>query len=147
MITGIEAVNLLFGHLKTTVLMTDVKKPNGKLCKLQRPENSVLEDVVINTLGLNRDPVQKGVLILNCYAPNLDPNVVPDIGRDKNQPDTGRLLYLSKLIQSVFNEDGSEEREIWINGDTCFELTTDDIMEDTNFQHYVSFRINFFTIK
>lgn len=147
MITSIEAINMLYAHLGTSVLKTDSKKPNGKLCKYQRSENSISEDVVLNALGLNREPVQKGVLLLNCYVPNLDPNKVPDIGTDKSQPDTGRLLYISKLVQSVFGNEGTEETELWINDNTNFSITSDDVFEDNNFQHYISFRIDFFTIK
>lgn len=147
MITTIEAINILYSFVNTSALMRDIKKPNGRLCKFQRIENSSKEDVVINALGLNRDPVQKGVLLINIYVPNLDPTKIPDLGTDRSQPDNARILYLSRLVQSVFNEDGSEESEIWVNGDTSFEITTDDVFEDNNNQHYISFRINFFTIK
>lgn len=147
MITGIEAINMLYSYLKDSEIYTDAKKPNGRLCKLKRPENSLSEDLVINSLGLTREPIQKGVLILNVYVPNLDPNKVPDIGTDRSQPDTGRILYLSKLVQSVFTNDGTEENELWVDNDTCFEITSDDEFEDDNYQHYVSFRIDFHTIK
>jgi len=147
MITGIEAVNLFYNYIMSSVLLTDSKKPNGTLCKYERPENSIKEDMVINSLGLNRDPVQKGVLLFNIYVNNLDPNLVPSVGTGRNVPDTARILYLSKLFQSLFQDDGSEEKELWINQDTNFEITSDDVFADSNNQHYISFRINFLTIK
>lgn len=147
MITSIEAVNLLYGYLNLSVLKTDAGRPNGELCKFERPEGSTKEDQVINTLGLNREPVQKGVLVLNIYVKNLDPAQNPDIGTGKNRPDTARILVLSKLVNSLFGSDGTEESEIWIDNSVCFEVTSDDVFADNNNQHYISFRINFFTIK
>ncbi|TDQ79585.1 hypothetical protein [Sphingobacterium yanglingense] len=147
MITSIEAGNMLFSFLGKSILMTDINKPSGELCKFERAEGSTKEDIVINTLGLNREPVQKGVLIVNIYVSNLDPAKIPNIGTGRNRPDTARLLYLSKLFQSVFNDNDETVSEVWINQDTCFEITSDDQFSDVNNQHYISFRINFFTIK
>lgn len=147
MITGIEAVNIFYNYINSSNLLSDSKKPKGGLYKYERPENSTKEDMVINSIGLNRDPVQKGVLIFNIYVNNLDPNIVPSVGTGRNVPDTARILYISKLFQSILQEDGSEEKEIWINQDTNFEITSDDVFADSNNQHYISFRINFFTIK
>jgi len=147
MITSIEAINLLYNFLNTSIMVSDSKKPNGELCKKERPEGSNKEDMVIDSLGLNRDPVQKGVLLFNIFVNNLDPAFNPNVGTGKNRPDTGRIGYLSKLFNSLFSENGSEESELWINQDTSFEITSDDVFADVNNQHYISFRINFLTIK
>lgn len=141
-ITNLEIVNYLYDFLKTSPLMTDSKKPSGGLHKLKRPQNSTSEDVVINTLGANRGAVQKGVLLVNVYVPNLDPLKFTHLNNDRSQPDTARLLYLAKLVQS------SLPNEVWANdGSYALEITDDSVFEDENNQHYVGFRIDFFTIK
>lgn len=147
MITSIEAINLFYNYVNTSVMVTDSKKPNGELCKKERPEGSTKEDMVIDSLGINRDPVQEGVLLFNIYVNNLDPAINPSIGTGRNRPDTSRIGYLSKLFNSLFPDDGSEESQVWVNQDTCFSVTSDDLFADVNNQHYISFRINFLTIK
>lgn len=146
MITSVEAIDLLYLLIKNSPLLTDVKKPNGKICKGDRDENSTSEDIVLDSIGgINRSPVQKGVLLLNIYVNNLDPLKVPNIGTGKNHRDSGRLRYLSQLVQKIFEGD---DGEVWIDQDTCFEVTNDDVFEDSgNNQHYLSFRISFYTIK
>ncbi|MDR0266032.1 MAG: hypothetical protein LBJ04_22655 [Sphingobacterium sp.] len=143
MITSSEAVDILYLYLKGSELFSDPKKPTGELCKGDRKENSKLEDVVINSLGLNRNPVQSGFIYLNLYVKNLDPLRVPDIGSGKNMRDTARLKYLSKLAQKVLEGDNGE---LWINQDVCFEIESDTIEEDGD-MHYASFKIEFTTIK
>lgn len=140
--TTLEVINILHSYLKSSALMTDVKKPNGSLAKIKRPQDSKKEDVIIDTIGgLTRNPVQKGILIVNIFVPNLDPNLIPDLNNDHTQPDTARLLYLSKLFQS------SIEDVVWDDfGDYAFTIQQDDIDEDTNNQHYAWFRIEFYSI-
>lgn len=140
--TTLEVINILYTYLRTSALMTDAKKPNGKLAKIKRPQDSKKEDVIIDAIGgLTRDPVQKGILIANIFVPNLDPNVIPELDNDWSQPNTARLLYLSKLFQS------SIEDVVWDKfGDYAFTIQQDDIDEDTNNQHYAWFRIEFYSI-
>lgn len=147
MISSSEAIELFYKFVNSSVMVTDSKKPSGELCKIERPEDSTLEDMVIISSGTNRDPVQKGVIIFNIYVNNLDPAVNPAIGTGRNRPDTSRVTYLSKLFNSLFPDDGSEESEVWVNQDACFEVTSDSLFADVNNQHYISFRINFLTIK
>jgi hypothetical protein len=119
--------------------MTDAKKPNGKLCKYERPQNSVLEDVVVNSLTLGRDDVQEGVLNVNIYVPNLELVSNPS---DRSQPNTARLLYLSTLGNTALGEG----EEIWDEtGNYTFNIQQDNVMQDENNQHYVSFRVEFYS--
>lgn len=148
MITSLEAIDDLYLFVKNSLLFSDSKKPTGVLCKGDRPEGSLLEDVVIDAIGgITKNPVQRAVLLLNIYTNNLDPTVIPSAGRGKNVRDFGRLKYLAQLVQRIFGGDGSEEGDLWVN-DTCYELGMDEVFEDAEIkQHYVSFRINCYTIK
>lgn len=148
MITSLEAIDDLYLFVKRSILFNDPKKPTGLLCKGDRPEDSRLEDVVIDALGgITKAPIQRAVLLLNVYTNNLDPARYPDIGSGKNMRDHGRLKYLAQLVQGIFGGDGSEEGDLWV-GETCYELGIDEVFEDPTInQHYVSFRINCYTIK
>lgn len=136
--TEIEVVNLLYQTISQSVLYTDPKKPNGQLCKYERLDNSALEDTVINGLGVARGDVQEGVLNVNQYVPNL---VYPNKPELKSQPDTGRIAYLSKLVNKALGEG----EEFWdASGKWCFQVQQDTVMPDTNNQHYINFRVEFY---
>jgi hypothetical protein len=135
--TSIDALNVLFQTIMNSSLFTDVKKPNGKLCKFQRPLDSELEDVVINSLALTKDDVQEGVLNVNVFVPNLKFETNTN---DRSQPDTARIKYLARLA----NDSLGDGEDIWDeNGKYCFRIQQDNVFEDENYQHYINFRIEF----
>lgn len=137
--TSIEVVNMLYRYIASSVLMTDTNKPNGQLKKYERPLNSVLEDVVVNGLPVVKDDVDEAILNVNIFVPNLK---LPNNDADRSQPDTARLLVLSKLGNIAFN-DG---KEIWDDaGEYCFKYQQDTVMPDENNQHYINFRIEFYS--
>lgn len=148
MITTLEVIDILYLLLKNSQLFSDSKRPTGELLKGDRYEDSKLEDVVLDAIGgISKAPVQKAVLLVNVYVNNLDPALIPNIGKGRNVRDSARLKYLARLVQQVFGGDGSEEGDLWV-GETCFEVSSDEVFEDEgNDQHYVSFRINCYTIK
>jgi hypothetical protein len=137
--TSIAVVNMLNQYILHSVIMSDSKRPNGKICKFQRPQGSILEDIVINGLPLVKDDVDEAVLNVNIYVPNL---VIPN-STDRSQPDNARLLYLSKIGNDAF-QNGAE---IWDEaGEYCFKYQQDTVMEDDNYQYYINFRIEFYSI-
>ena len=136
--TTIEVVNILNSYILNSVLMNDPKKPNGKLCKYQRPLNSKLEDVVINGLPINRDIVQTAILNVNIYVLNLE---FGGTSTDKSQPDNARIMALSKLA----NEALGEGNEVWDeSGSYCFNIQQDSVLEDVDNQHYINIRVEFY---
>lgn len=136
--TTIEVINVLFQTIANSGVYADLKKPNGKLCKFEQPLNSILEDTVINSIDLTMDDVQEGVLNVNQHVYNLK---FPTNPEDKSQPDTARILYLSKLLHVAL---GAGE-EIWDDSGTwCFKIQQSTIYPDTNNTHYINFRIEFY---
>jgi len=140
--TSIEAVEIVYQHLKNSVLFTDAKKPNGSLNKYQRPAGSGLEDVVVNSIVMGRAAVQRGVLNVNVYVPNLE--LPGNSNIDRSQPDYIRLTELAKLTELAL-----PETDIKIPGRN--ELVTFEIQQDTgpyedNGQHFLNFRIDFRTL-
>ncbi|WP_316778417.1 hypothetical protein [Pedobacter antarcticus] len=138
--TSIVVVNMLYQYIKHSELMTSANRPKGTLCKYDRPLNSMTEDIVINGLPLIKDDVDEAVLNVNIYVPNF---VFPNNQADKSQADTARLLVLSNLGNQAF-KDGEE---IWDEtGEYCFKYQQDTVMPDKNNQHYLNFRIEFYSI-
>ena len=140
-LTSIEVVNVLYQYVKNSVLFSDAAKPTGKLKKYQRAVNSNDEDVVINGLPINEEPVQECVLNINVYVSNYETTNNGVI--DKSEPDTERILYLSKLAKQALNNG----KEIWdVAGNYCFKLQQDRIEPDDNYQHYINFRVEFYSL-
>lgn len=135
--TTLDAMTILYGYIKASELFTSPRKPNGGLYKGQRPANSTLEDVVINSLVMNRADVQAGVFNVNLFVPNLE--IMLNGIMDKSQPNTARLTELSGIFSNVM-------REVWADdGDYTFNIQQDQLFSDTNNQHYQNFRIEFYS--
>lgn len=140
-ITALGAIGVLYDTLKNGVLFTDVKKANGNLYRLQRPLNSKKEDVVIDTLGLGQEAVQKGILIVNTYVLNLE-NTINGL-TDYSQPDWERLQEIAAVAKQAL---GNGKEIYGTDGETCFKLQQDQPFADDNNQHYNNFRVEFYSI-
>ena len=140
-LTSIEVVNVLYQYIKNSVLFSDAKKPTGSLKKYQRAVNSIGEDVVINGLPINQEPVQECVLNINAFVQNL--SITTNGNIDRSEPDTARILVLSNLVKQALNNG----KEIWDTaGAYCFKLQQDRVEPDENNQHYINFRVEFYSL-
>ncbi|WP_231489913.1 hypothetical protein [Pedobacter sp. Leaf170] len=140
-VTTAGAINILFEYLKNSEVLSDEKKVNGHLYKMQRPLNSSKEDVVINAITMGRESVQNGILNVNAYCKNQT-LTLPGALSDNSQPDYTRLDEISNLLNKALGEG----REIYLNnGSYCFKVQQDVIIPDENEQHYVNFRIEFYS--
>jgi len=135
--TSLDVIDFLYPLVKDA-LFNDTEKPNGTLYKNQRLVNSQLEDVVINSLSINREDIQQGVLNVNIYVPNL--KISKTGSTDNSQPNMARLKYLAHLLNTYFLG------EVWAEDSSyVFNVQQDNIFEDTNNQHYINFRIEFYS--
>lgn len=139
--TSSDVINILFQNIYNSLIFTDLNKPKGDLYKHQRPLNSDKEDIVINSLLLGHDAVQEGVINVNAYVKNLVLTI--NGNTDNSQPDTSRLTYLSTLINSALGSGN----ELWeASGNYVFKIQQDNIFQDGNNQHYINFRIEFYSL-
>ncbi|WP_256013110.1 hypothetical protein [Desertivirga xinjiangensis] len=135
--TSLDALQILYITTKNA-LFYNTSKPNGDIYKQQRPLNSRKEDVVVNGLPLNRDDIQRGVLNVNIYVPNL--RLTVNKVTDNSQPNLIRLKELADIFNGYFLN------EVWDeHGDYCFKIQQDNIFEDEYNQHYVNFRVEFYS--
>lgn len=136
MISSFGAVNNLFSHIAIiSEFKSGLTKISGGIYKYQRPMNSDKEDIVINSLPMNNEDIQEGILNVNIYVPNLsiDQNGVID----NSMPDTARLKTLCEIaIQNL--------KEVWAeDGEYNFELQQENLYQDDNNQHYINLRVMF----
>jgi len=134
--TSLDIVDIVRAHLADSVLMATVNKPNGALYKFQRPQNSVKEDVVVNSLANNMGAVGEGVLNVNIYVPNL---IYPTVSvGDLSQPNLPRLTYLTTLAFAALTD-------VYADGYN-FTIQSDSLFADDNNQHYSNIRVEFNSI-
>ncbi|PSR54155.1 hypothetical protein AHMF7605_11800 [Adhaeribacter arboris] len=127
-----EVVDILYQRLQT--ILVGPTKPTGQIYPDgKRPLNSTAEDVVINSLALNEEQVQKGVLNVNVYALNLN--------HDNSLPNGIRLKQFAALLRPGL-------KEFWApDGSYTFFLEQQNQYEEPGInQHYLNFRIRFHSL-
>lgn len=130
MITSLEAVCILYNYVRTSELMTGPQKPSGSLYKFKRPFNSDKEDVVINSLPMNNEDLQEGVLNFNIHVPNIGTG-------DSSQPNTARLGVLTKAARQLLDE-------VWhAKADYMFYVQQDMTYQDNDQSWYQNIRVGF----
>jgi hypothetical protein len=129
--TTIDTDNVLYELLKNSSLKSAI---TGKVYKRQRPVNSVLEDVVINSLPISNEQLQQCVSNVNVFVPDIQ--IVTDGVFDK-VADEVRLSELSILAVQILT-DG-------ISGDFTWDIQQQTLIkDDESDSHYINIRINFF---
>ena len=87
MITQLDIFDKFFEILNVTSLTNII---DGGIYKLKKPQNSELQDIVINSLPLKSDHfvgIQNGTININCYCKNIN-----------GQPDTLTLKAISDQV-------------------------------------------------
>jgi hypothetical protein len=133
----------LRSFLQSSVLFSDAKKPTGILA-LNRLDNSVAEDVIIEPLPMNFATLQDGVINVNLFVPNLQMTLTGDTGKyiDKSQRNQKRINELDRLMLQSFTPDDESDDAIYFDS-YSFTYQQSNVFQDTNFQHYLNVRIEF----
>lgn len=69
---------------------------SGKVWQHQRPANSNREDIVVNSLALTNQQLQKGVVNVNIHVPNA--SVVVDSVTDNTLPDLAKMHAIEQAV-------------------------------------------------
>lgn len=132
-LTAIQAAEILFGHLSNSELRRAI---SGEMYLYQRPDGRRDEDIVINTIGLNNQSIQRGMLNVNVFVPNHF--LKGDKHRaDITLPNTVRLSELAALGKAALDLTWDP------NGMWNFEYQQDTVMPDRNNEHFINFRVEF----
>jgi hypothetical protein len=117
-INSLEAIDILFEALKEILL--DVAKPNGGVHKQKRPINSTKEDIVINSLPIDRNTgFQNGVLNVNIHVPNL--SVTTGGVLDNTVPNLTRIKDLTKKVEAIIADVYADDWSYEVQQDNFFE--------------------------
>lgn len=129
--TTFDTDDVLFDVLKTSSLKNEI---SGKVYKRQRPVNSNLEDVVINSLPITNEQLQQCISNVNIFAPDIE--IAVDGVVDK-VADLVRLKELADLAVSDLTDS--------ISGDFTWDIQQQTLIkDDESSSHYVNIRIQFF---
>lgn len=137
MITSLDAIDIIWQTLHGSSLASAV---SGGIYKLSRPVNSIKEDVVINSITLNSDQLQEGVLNVNIHVPNLSLSI--DGVVDNSQPNFSRLKTLTSIAVGILTD-------VWaVDGNYNFNVQEpgNPIEEPDINQHYSNIRIEFISV-
>jgi hypothetical protein len=130
--TTLDLVDVVYGVLKVSSLKGSI---SGKVYEYQRPVNSNVEDVVINSLPITNQQLQQAIVNVNVFVPNLAVEETGDISRQV--PDVTRLKTLAGLAVQELT-DG-------ISGDYTWDVQQQTlIQEEESGQHFINIRIQFF---
>lgn len=98
----------------------------------ERPDNSGIEDVVINTIVLNREKPQNGTSNINIHVPDLKLKINK---QDQRKADRERLRELTALVLKILKAAQVEGLTFWVETETV-------IKEPAISEHYTNLRIN-----
>lgn len=128
--TTFDQDTILFQLINGSQLKTAI---SGCVYKWQRPVDSGVEDVVINSLPLTTESVQLGTANVNIYVPDLTVKVG---GKPQQLPNTKRLGELTKIALPILKQGYGANYGFYVTHQTT-------IQEAEIKQHYINLRIEF----
>lgn len=127
--TSFEIVDLLYDMLNRSDLTSGI---SGELYKGVRPDNSVLEDIVLNALPVSLGSWQQCTANVNIYIQDLD--VLVD-GKRFKSPNTVRLEQVTRKVLELLDRGSGED---WI----CY-VTSQGVLRNDEGSHMSNVRVEF----
>lgn len=123
--------NYLFGVLKASSALTTALT-GGIYVMGERPDNSIKEDIVINTITLTQDSApQSGVSNVNIYVADID---VTLSGQKQKKANRKRLKELTTMVLEILTAANIEGLRYWVTNQNT-------IAERDLSQHFANLRI------
>jgi hypothetical protein len=130
--TALTAQNIIFLRLVQTGVKAAVNL-TGAIYELNRPKDSVKEDIVVGTLAMNAEQVQEGVFNVNIHVPNLN------LTNDSTQPNTTRFRVITNKCMEVLQN---------VTGfDYSFDVSTPGIPYRDGSNWFVNIRVNWISLR
>jgi len=107
---------------------------SGKVYKNSRPLNSNKVDVVVGSLPINAEQLQRTVVNVNVHAPNLKLSI--NGIQDNTQPDVATLKTITALVISALTDKAFTDYYFDVQQQVLFK-------DETSDEHYSNIRINF----
>ncbi len=106
----------------------------GGVYRLTRPVNSTAKDIVVGSLPVSASQLQRGVLNVNAYAPNL--MLTRNGVQDNTAPDSVALENISQRIIYLFDDKAFADYYYRVQQQTVFS-------EPESNSHYSNIRIEY----
>lgn len=130
MISPLDAIDSIYTLLKTSQLKNAI---TGGLYKVQRPDDSKKEDIVINALPVTPGDINLCTVNVNVYVNDLQVSIG---GKPQQQPDFQRLKQLADLGKMSLLEYSSQVFK--------FEIANIGLIrEESVNQHFLNFRLEY----
>jgi len=130
--TALTAQNIIFLRLVQTGVKAAVNL-TGAIYELNRPKDSLKEDIVVGTLAMNAEQVQEGVFNVNIHVPNLS------LTNDSTQPNTARFRVILDKCMEVLKE---------VTGfDHSFDVSTPGIPYRDGNNWFVNIRVEWISLR
>ena len=126
----VQVIDDVYSVLKTSQLKTAV---SGSLYKMQRPDDSTKEDIVINSLPVVSGDVDECVVNVNVYVPDLQISIA---GKPQTQPDFARMKQLTDIGKLALEEYSSQSFRFFLDNVGV-------IREQSINQHFINFRLSY----
>lgn len=130
--TTYDAENIIF----KTLSASNTLNISGDVYK-HRPLNSHQEDIIVGSLPISNDDIQKAVLNINVHVPNLIVNISG--AQDNTQPNLARLNELTRLVWQLLDNQFFNGYWFYVQQQNLF------ADEQTN-EHYSNIRLEFYSI-
>lgn len=128
---SIETDDVLYRILSTNAALT-ATITGGVYAAGERPDNSELEDIVVNTISLTHEHPQSGASNVNIHVPDIELTVR---GQQQRKTDRERLRTLTGLVLSALEAAREPGLTIQVVSDTT-------IKETQINQSYQNIRVN-----
>lgn len=112
---------------------------SGNIYMLERPQNSILNDIAINSLPITNDQQQKGIVNVNIHCQNLQ-NVVIGGKVDNTIPDITNLNRTSKAVLAILNSINATDFRLQAS-------TSGQPIKDNDNSFYINIRVNYYSIQ
>lgn len=130
--TTADQIQILYDLLKTSSLNTAL---NGGLYKMERPQNSQLEDIVVSSMLVGDGGFQEGVANVNIYIPKMDVSIG---GQLQKMANTGRISTVWSLATLALEENSGSTYNCWCSRTQEFD---EPLINQTRLSLRIEFRL------
>lgn len=131
MTTTLDIVDILWSRLDSSAIKAAI---TGSICKHRRDPNSTKEDIVVNSLPVSNQQLQKGVANVNVHVPDI---IVTANGMQDKQPNHERLKALAIQAVDILKDNWTATMNYDVQQQTL-------IRDAEAGDHFINIRIEFF---
>lgn len=131
-VSSIDTDDILYQLISQAVEDEVIAISGGVYPQGERPDDSIKEDIVINTITVTHDKPQTGTSNVNIYAADKPRRIN---GKEQYKCDRERLRQIGDALTAYLDEQNVADLEFWIEYDVV-------IKELEVRQHYRNLRIS-----